>query len=220
LRSSGNPLAKLLATSTVGVAGTFLYLKRTSAEEVMEYMLPFMVEHPEEKLFYSEGPPPPGKESAGTAVSYNKFGKGQAVYIGVPIFRNVPMHLEVPEMIQDRLIWVRKWIPDLMRQLVTRPIAELTTEPSSEYVHGSFFWEKGNRSILVQVVNTIELATNGELVGAPEVAVWINPEKIELASARVLYPAEKELQLRSKEGRTYIMLPKLDRYMVLRLNLK
>lgn len=220
LRSSGHPLAKLLATSTVGVSGTFLYLKRTSAAEVMEYNLPVMVEHREDHLWYSEeGPPPPGKESGGTAVTYNKFGKGHAVYIGVPIFRNVSMRLEASEMIQDRLIWVRKWIPDLLRQLVSRPVAELRTEPRSEYVHGSFFWEKGRRSILVQVVNTVELATNGELWGSPGVTVWINPDKIKVKTARVLFPTEKDLQVGPEDGRTHIVLPTLERYMVLRLML-
>ncbi len=217
LRPSDHPLAKGLGEGTVGAAGTFLYLKRTTAVQVMEYILPFMVIHPEEHLFYSEGPPPPGKESGGSAVTYNKFGKGQAVYIGLPIFRNVSMRLEVPEMIQDRLIWVRKWIPDVLRQLVPRPVAELSTEPHSEYVHGSFFWEKGKQSILVQVVNTVEIATNGELLGAPGVAAWINPDKIKVKTARVLFPAEKDLAVASANGRTHIPLPKLERYMVVRL---
>jgi hypothetical protein len=212
LRSSGHPLAKLLAESTVGISGTFLYLRRSSAEEVMEYNLPVMVEHPEDHLWYNEDSPPPGKELGGTAVAYNKFGKGQAVYIGVPLFRNVPNLL-----IFDQLVWVRKWIPDLLRQLVSRPVAELRTEPRSEYVHGSFFWEKGKRSILVQVVNTVELATNGELPGSPGVTVWINPDKIKVKAARVLFPTEKDLQVGSKDGGTHIILPKLERYMMLRL---
>ncbi len=217
LRSSGHPLARLLAESTVGAAGTFIYLKRTGAEEVMEYNLPFMVEHPEDRLWYSEGPPPPGNESGGTGVAYHKFGKGHAVYIGVPVFRNIPMRLQVSEMIQDRLIWARKWIPDLLRQLRPRPIAELRTEPQSEYVHGSFFWEKGKRAILVQVVNAVELATNGELLGSPGVTVWVNPERIKVKTAQVLFPAEKALEVGSKEGGTHIVLPKLERYMMLRL---
>ena len=220
LRSSGHPLARLLAESTVGVAGTFLYLRRTSAEEVMEYNLPFMIEHPEEHLWYSEDAPPPGKESGGAAVTHNKFGKGQAVYMGVPLFRNVPMRLKVSsEVIQDRLIWVRRWIPDLIRQLVPNPTAELTSEPHSEYLHGSFFWEKGKRSILVQVVNTAELATNGDVLWAPLAEIWANPNKLKVKSARVLYPSEKDLQVGSKDGRTHITLPKLERYMAIRLTL-
>lgn len=44
LESSGHPLAKMLAVSTVGLPGPFLHLRPTTAEEVMRYRLPFMVE--------------------------------------------------------------------------------------------------------------------------------------------------------------------------------
>ncbi len=86
LESSGNPLAKLLSVSTVGLPGSFVKLKRTTAEEVMRYRLPFMVEDIPHNHWFNWGPPPPGTESAGTAVAYNRFGKGQSLYIGVPIF--------------------------------------------------------------------------------------------------------------------------------------
>ena len=86
LESAGHPLAKTLAVSTVGLPGSFLKLKRTTAEEVMRYRLPFMVQDLAHNRWFNWGPPPPGTETAGTAVAHNRYGKGQSVYLGVPIF--------------------------------------------------------------------------------------------------------------------------------------
>ncbi|MGH9345081.1 MAG: beta-galactosidase trimerization domain-containing protein, partial [Terriglobia bacterium] len=86
LESAGHLLAKILSVSTVGLPGVFLRLKKTTAEEVMSYRLPFMVQNLKKNEWFNWGPPPPGSETAGTAVAYNKFGKGQSLYIGVPIF--------------------------------------------------------------------------------------------------------------------------------------
>ena len=76
LESTGNPLAKMLAVSTVGLPGSFITLKRTSAEEVMRYRLPFMVEDLSHNQWFNWGPPPPGTKTAGTAVSYNRLARG------------------------------------------------------------------------------------------------------------------------------------------------
>ena len=48
-----------------------------------------------------------------TAFEFSKPGKGQALYIGVPIFRAM----------EGRPFWVRQWIPELIRQLVPEPVA-------------------------------------------------------------------------------------------------
>lgn len=40
IESAGHPLAKLFGPSTVGLSGSFLNVKRTTAEEVMRYRLP------------------------------------------------------------------------------------------------------------------------------------------------------------------------------------
>ena len=111
LESAGHPLAKMLAVSTVGLPGSFVKLKRTTADEVMRYRLPFMVEDVAHIHWFNWGPPPPGTETAGTAVALNRFGKGQALYLGVPIFWAM----------NSRLHWIRTWIPEFMRQLVPNP---------------------------------------------------------------------------------------------------
>ena len=209
LESSGHPLAKILAVSTVGLPGPFLRLKRTTAEEVMHYRLPFMVEDLPHHQWFNWGPPPPGAETGGAAVTYNKFGKGEALYIGVPIFR--AMH--------DRPVWIRKWIPFLLRQLVPQPIAELRPAPFSEYVHGTFFWDASKRFILVQVLNTIELVTEGDLRPAPDIVIHADPLRLKVAGARLVWPKEQDLGIVTKEGSIQVMLRAPGRYSALYLKL-
>jgi hypothetical protein len=88
LESTGHPLTRSLAVSTVGLSGSFLKLKmRNGAQELMRYRLPLMVEDLAHNHWFNWGPPPPGTESGGTAAVFNRFQKGQAVYIGAPVFR-------------------------------------------------------------------------------------------------------------------------------------
>jgi hypothetical protein len=209
LEPSGHALSQMFGQTTEGLPGTFLNVKRTTAEEVMHYRLPLMVEDMAHDKWYNHGPPPPGAELGGTAVAYNKFGQGQAVYIGVPVFWAM----------KDRLFWIRAWIPELLHALVPQPIAELQAEPFSEYVHGTFFWDKSKRFVLVQVLNTIELATQGEFCPLPRVRITTDPGKLNVAGARIVWPEEKNLPVSSKAGRTRIILDSPGRYTALYLKL-
>ena len=53
----------------MGLPGSFLRVKRTTAEEVMRYRLPFMVEDLPHNKWFNWGPPPPGAGN-GRARSY------------------------------------------------------------------------------------------------------------------------------------------------------
>jgi len=131
------------------------------------------------------------------------------LYIGVPIFRAM----------QWRPFWIQKWIPYLLRQLVPRPIAELRPAPFSEYVHGTFFWDVGKRFILVQVLNTIELATQGDLRSTPDVAIYTDPSRLRVVRARMVWPKNQELEVATKNTRTQVMLNTPPRYAALYLKL-
>jgi hypothetical protein len=106
-----------------------------------------------------------------------------------------------------------------MRQLVPEAIAELRPEPFSEYVHGTFFYDESRRFILVQVLNTVELATNGEFRPAPKVVLRINPEKLRVKGARVVWPQERDLNVTTEGGKTQIILKNPERYTALFLKL-
>jgi hypothetical protein len=209
LESAGHPLAKLLATSTVGLPGPYLNLKRTTAMEVMRYRLPYMVEDLPHNKWFNWGPPPPGNETGGTAVAYNQYGKGQAVYAGVDLFRAMA----------NRPFWIRRWVPDLVKKLLPGPIAELAADPSSEYVHGTFFWDKSKKFILVQVLNAVELATQGEFRPVPRVVIRLNPLKVKVTAARLVWPTEQNLPIETGAGSTRLVIPSPPRYVALYLKL-
>lgn len=209
LESSGHPLAKSLAVSTVGLPGSFLKIKTANAQEVMRYRLPFMVEDLPRNKWFNWGPPPPGEATGGPAVTYKKFGKGQTVYMGVDIFRAMA----------QRPFWIRNWIPQLVRQLAPLPIAELTPEPFSEYVHGTFFWDKSQRFILVQVLNTVELVTQGEFRPVPRVVIRVNPAQVKVVAARSVWPKEQDLRVESDDGVTQLVLANPPRYTALYLKI-
>jgi hypothetical protein len=209
LESAGHPLAAMWGSKTVGLPGSFVGVKPTTATMVMRYRLPFLAEDLAHQQFFNFGPWPPGAETAGAAVTINRFGKGQAIYIGVPIFRAM----------KDRPYWIRQWIPFLLRQLVPRPIAELKLEPFSEYAHGSFLYDKSGRFVIVQVLNTSELAMGGELREGPSATIAVDAKKLKVDGARMLWPRTADLSLRKQEGRIQIGLPKLERYCMVLLKL-
>jgi hypothetical protein len=211
LESSGHPLTKSLAVSTVGLSGPFLRLKiRAGAQELLRYRLPMMVEDLPHYKWFNWGPPPPGRESGGTAAVFNRYQKGQAVYVGAPIFQAVT---------NDKLFWTRTWIPTLVRQLVPNPVAELTFAALPKYLHGTFFWDKSKRFILVQILNAVELATEAEFIDVPSAEIRLNPEKLKVSGARIVWPVERSLELGRDSGRTLISVPKPGRYTALYLRL-
>ncbi len=209
LEPAGHPLARMFGATTLGLPGSFCRTKCTSAVEVMRFRLPFMVEDIGKFQWYNWGAPPPGADLAGTAVSHNKFGRGQALYIGAPVFW----------ALKDKIFWIRDWVPRLMRDLVPNPVCELQSQPSSIHVHGTFFHDQSKRYVLVQVLNTIELASQGESYPATKLQIVINNAKLHVSGARVLWPKEQDLSLLSRSGNTRIALPALERYMALYLKL-
>ncbi len=209
LESAGHPFAQMFGSVTLGLPGTFVNVKRTTATEVMRYRLPFMVEDMPHNQWYNWGPPPPGAVLGGTSVAHNKYGKGQAVYMGAPVFWAM----------DSKLYWIRQWVPELLRMLNPEPIVELSVDPFSRYVHGTFFYDKSKRFVLVQVLHTVELATQGEPSLAPNLGISINRRKLNVVAARVVWPKTEDLPVNNQGGKTHIALPRLSRYMALYLKL-
>jgi hypothetical protein len=221
IESSGHPLAEIFGQETVGLPESFVTINRRGAEEVMRYLLPFMVEDTAHYHWYNWFSPPPGTESGGSAVTLNRFGKGRALYLGVPIFRSeASKHAyEMPMTKKQRPCWVRDWVPPLIRKLVPHPIAEVRSEPFSECVYGTCFWDKSKRYILVQVLNTNQLITEGEPRKAPPVHISVDSQRLPLAGARAVWPKEQALTVERRQARDVVVLPEVDVYTALYLKL-
>jgi hypothetical protein len=213
LESAGHRLAKPLPPGTVALPGPFMHLEPDSAEEVMHYRLPVMVEDLSTNKWFNWGPPPPANGSAGLAVAYNRFGKGQAVYIGAPAFRAMSAQKSIYDPgVPDRPFWIRAWVPELIRQLVPNPVAEIVPEPFTEYFHGTFFYDRSRDLVLVQAVNTVELMSKGELQAPVDAVIRVNPAKLKLRGARMVWPQTRDLPVQQEGRRKVIRLPQVERY--------
>jgi hypothetical protein len=211
IESAGHPLADTLGPSTVGFPGSFLNIKPTAATVVMRYRLPWMVEDLAKNKWYNWGPPPPGKEAGGPAVTLHRFGKGQALYLAFPLFRLWGAKF--------RARWIRELVPELIRKVAPRPPIELHTHPRSEFVHGTFFFDKGRRSVLAQVLNTVQLVTDGEPRPARGVAIHADPSRMKITAARMVWPEQRDLPLAERDGRLVVSLPELEVYAAVCLKL-
>ena len=211
LESTGHPLTSSLAVSTVGLSGPFLRLRaRAGAQELLRYRLPMMIEDVPNYKWFNWGPPPPGRESGGVAAVLNRFEKGQAVYVGAPIFQAVT---------NDKLFWTRKWLPSLVRQMVPDPIAELMFPVLPEHLHGTFFFDQSKRFVLVQILNSVELATEAEFIGVPSAEIRLNAKKLGVTGARIVWPSERTLEPERDGERILIRVPNPGRYTALYLKL-
>jgi hypothetical protein len=209
LESTGHPLAEVIAQGTVGLPGPFIRMKETTAEPVMRYRLPLLVEDVPHNHWAGWGSPPPGPQTAGTAVVFNRFGKGQCIYIGVPIFWAM----------EWRAQWIRSWIPWLMRKLVSNPLVELRSDPFSEFVHGSFFHDEAKGAVLVQILDAVQLATKGEMRPTPKVEISIDGTRLHVNTARIVWPEMRDLAIRQENGHLRITIERPDRYTALYLGL-
>ena len=70
-----------------------------------------------------------------------------------------------------------------------------------EFVHGTFLYDQSRRYVLVQILNAIELATEAQYVTVPEEQIRLNPKKLNVTAARVVWPQEQDLKVISRGGK-------------------
>jgi hypothetical protein len=107
----------------------------------------------------------------------------------------------------------------MVRRLVPGPVAELRTQPQSEYVHGSFFHNRARQLILVQILDAIALATKGERRPTPTVEIALDAARFKISAAEIVWPKTKTLGVLLQAGRQRIRLENPDRYTALCLRL-
>lgn len=153
-------------------------------------------------------PPPAGTEAAGKGVTFFRYGKGQAVYLGVELFRafrSAQSHR------------MQKWIHGVLRQLVPSPALRLEAGNLDNFVHATFFRSPRQPRILVQVVNASAKVLQGEVVPARGAKIVTKARKISLTGGRVLWPEQRKLEVQRRGDEWEILVPQFDVYTIVGL---
>ncbi|MCL5670964.1 MAG: hypothetical protein M1423_06680, partial [Acidobacteria bacterium] len=74
------------------------------------------------------------------------------------------------------------------------------------YIHGTFFWDKSKRFVLVQILNAIQTATQGERWKAPRVRISTGPQRLHVVGARMVWPTEGDLPVETETGRDQVIV--------------
>jgi hypothetical protein len=91
----------------------------------------------------------------------------------------------------------------------------LRPEPFTEYLHGTFFFDKTGEYVLVQFLNTVE----GEYRAVPRVRINVDSKRLNVTGARLVWPHEQDVPVHSGGGRTEVVIENPPGYGVLYLRL-
>ena len=190
LQTNGHPLSSFIGTGEVGILGkgngpspSFCSFVRVEggADSVLNYRLPYLVPDLDKHVFHSWNPAPPGNETVPNAATVSHFGQGEAIYIGLPLFR----------MYQPELYWVSQWIQGMISRLVPRPAIRVQ---GSDAIHAAFF-RQGPQRLIVQMANSSVWTSRGAAPPAQNVEIVGRNDRFHPRSARLLWPKEGELAL-------------------------
>ncbi|MCK4245242.1 MAG: beta-galactosidase trimerization domain-containing protein, partial [Candidatus Omnitrophica bacterium] len=110
------------AKNPIMIRGSFAKTKTTTGVEVSPYLIPSGAE--ERKGDFGWGVAPPDKKADFPAVIFNKFGKGESIYITAPIFLSY-LDFQNPHLARYILGLVDKLFPDPTVKLFAPPQVEL-----------------------------------------------------------------------------------------------
>jgi len=189
-QSNGHTLSAFLGKGEVAILGKgggsppsfcpFLRVKGT-AESILDYRLPYPVPDIEKHIFQTWNVAPPGNERIAPAATLNRFGQGQALLVGVPLFQHYNPDLH----------WIELWINGLLKRLVPNP--PIRAE-GSRAIHAAFY-RQGPKQLLVQMVNNTMWTSRG--LGAPlrDIDLVGRSDRFAVRSARQLWPKEQTLAI-------------------------
>ncbi len=156
------------------------------AESILDYRLPYMVPDVEKYKFDTLNVAPPGNEKIPRAAAFHQFGKGETVYVGVPLFQRY----------QPEVYWIRDWVHGLVRRLVPNP--PLRVEGNSA-IHATFF-RQGSKRLVVQMLNSGVWTTRGQCAPARNLQIVGRTDLFQVRSARLLWPREQPLMIESRQS--------------------
>jgi hypothetical protein len=200
LQTNGHPLSSFLGAGEVGIhregggpSQTFCSFVRVNgpAESILDYRLPYLVPDLDKHLLHSWNAAPPGNEKVPKAATINHYGQGEAVYIGLPLFRRY----------DPDLYWVSEWIRGMISRLVPNPSIRVQ---GSDAIHAAFF-RQGPQRLVVQMVNSSVWTSRGVAAPAQNLEIVGRTDRFQVLSARLLWPTERVLTLvKGKNWRVHV----------------
>lgn len=212
-QTPGHPLSSFLGPGEVGIfrrgrgraPDIYPFIRvHGSAESILDYHLPYLVPDFDKHLFHSWNPAPPGNERLPQAATVNQFGRGKAIYIGVPIFRSYH-----PER-----YWVSEWIRGMIARLVPHPPIRVQ---GSAAVHAAFFRQEPKK-LVVQIVNSSVWTSHGVAPAIPNLEIVGRSDRFSPRSARLIWPREEALPL-TKGDEWRIRMPEVALHAIVAIEL-
>lgn len=189
-QTNGHPLSSFIGAGEVGIQGkssgpspAFCSFIRVEgpAESILDYRLPYLVPDLDKHIFHSWNPAPPGNEKVPRAATINHHGKGEAIYVGIPLFRRY----------EPELYWISEWIRGLITRLVPDPAVRVQ---GSNGLHAGFF-RQGPHRLLIQLVNSSVWTSHGATPGIRDLEIAGRADRFQARSARLLWPRDEVLAL-------------------------
>jgi hypothetical protein len=190
LQPTGHALSDLLGRGEVAILGAdarrqpaYCSFVRVQGppENLFDYRLPYLVPDLDEHVFQTWNPAPPGNEKIPQAVTVHRYGQGQALYVGVPMFQRW----------RPELYWMEEWIGGVVKQLVPRPAIRLEGRGG---LHATFF-RHGPGRLVVQMANSAVWTSRGQAAPARDLEIVGHGDRLPLRSARLVWPNQQPLKI-------------------------
>ncbi len=212
-QTNGHRLSSFLGSGEVAILGkgggptpTFcpFLTVNGSAESILDFKLPYLVPDIAKHIFQTWNVAPPGNAKIPRAATVNRFGQGQALFVGVPLFQRY----------QPDLPWIALWVRGLVTRLVPNPPVRVE---GGEALHTAFY-RQGPKRLVVQMLNSTVWTSRGMAAPLRDLEIVGRSDRFKIGSARTLWPSEKPLRV--TPGDTWrVQVPEVALYSVIAIDL-
>jgi hypothetical protein len=194
LQTNGHPLSSFIGSDEVGILGKGVlpdpsyctYVRvQGKAESILDYRPPYLVPDLAQHIFHSWTAAPPGNEHVPQAATVNQYGKGTAVYCGVPLFRRY----------YSDLYWIADWVRGLITRLVPEPPIQIVGAPA---IHATFS-RQGPKRLIVQLANSLVWVGRGQSSPVRGAEIVGRTDLFQPRTAAILWPEKRPLVVAQAE---------------------
>jgi len=224
-QSTGHPLSAFLGSGVMGIL-VLGWLPMGSipccpfvrvhgpAENVLDYRLPYLVPDLDKHVADTWNSAPPGNEKIPQAATVHRYGDGNAVYVGVPIFRQYQMSSVSNTSLRIPLHWVDEFVRRTVKELVHNPPIRIEGNGTVQ----AAFYRQGPQQLVVQMVNGGIWAIQDRAPEARDVEIVGRSDLFPIRSARLLWPKEQTLKV--TKGQSWrVQVPPVDLHAIVRIEI-